>query len=380
MRKNLSILLNGSHPAYLINLRGPLIKALVTDGWVVHVTSPALDGDTRKKLLDFGAKPHEIALDRRGFGIVADLRYLLALIKLSRKLRPSIVLSYTIKPNIFGSIAARLVGLPSAIMVTGLGFAFMPTKSRLGGIARALMRKLYRLATAGNSLVIFQNEDDRRDFIAAGSLADPGKAKVVAGSGVDTQHFSPLPLPMEPAFLMISRLLGNKGVREYVEASTILRRKGFTSPFRLAGFLDHGADSISQQELNDWVDGGLEFIGKLDDVRPALEHTSVYVLPSYREGTPRTVLEAMATGRAIITTDAPGCRETVVDGHNGLLVPVEDAQALAYAMAELAKAPLTVRAMGMASRSLVEEKYDVTAVNAAIIGYLKEALARTHLA
>ncbi len=378
MRQNFSILLNGSHPEYLINLRGPLIKALVADGWEVHVTSPALDGDTRKTLADFGAKPYEVPLDRRGLGIVADIGYLLALIRLSRKIRPSIVLGYTIKPNIFGSIAARMAGLPSAIMVTGLGFAFMPAASRLGEVMRLLMRKLYRLATAGNCLVIFQNDDDRRDFIAAGSLAEPEKARIIAGSGVDTRHFAPLPLPAEPAFLMISRLLGNKGVREYVEASAILRSKGFTSAFRLAGFLDHGADSISQRELDEWVGGGLEFIGKLDDVRPALEQTSVYVLPSYREGTPRTVLEAMATGRAIITTDAPGCRETVVHGHNGLIVPVGNAQKLADAMRELAKAPGTVHAMGKASRRLAEEKYDVVAVNAAIIGYLKEALARTH--
>lgn len=369
-----SILINGSHPDYLIKLRGPLIRALIDKKWIVHVTSPSLDREARKILSEMGAIAHQVPLDRRGLGVVSDIKYLLSMTRLIRQLQPDLVFNYTIKPNIYGSIAAKLAGKRSIIMVTGLGYAFMPASSIADNVFRAAMRRLYRFSSSFNECVIFQNYDDRDDFVRAGSLADPTKSRFVNGSGVDMDFFVPSPLPDKPSFLMIARLLGSKGVREYAQAALRLIKEGLNANFRIAGFLDQGVDSIKQAEVDEWIEGGLEFLGKLDDVRPALRQTSVYVLPSYREGTPRTVLEAMASGRAIITSDAPGCRETVEEGHNGLIVPVNDVASLAKAMRQLALSPDQVQQMGVASLHKAQTHYDVKSVNAVMIGYFENAL------
>lgn len=193
-------------------------------------------------------------------------------------------------------------------------------------------------------------------------------SSIVNGSGVDLSDYSLAPLPSKPCFLLIARLLGDKGVREYAEAAQVVKSVHPEVVFRLVGWIDDNPDAISQRELDQWVDSGLlEFLGKLDDVRPAIADCSVYVLPSYREGTPRTVLEAMAMGRAVITTDAPGCRETVVDGDNGFLVPVKDVDALADAMMKMIYSAGLVARMGERSRRIAETKYDVHRVNASML-------------
>ncbi|WP_431777431.1 glycosyltransferase [Ottowia caeni] len=192
---------------------------------------------------------------------------------------------------------------------------------------------------------------------------------MVNGSGVDVSAFSVVPLPeARIQFLLIARLLGAKGVREYAQAAKLVRAHHPASRFVLVGFIDDNPDSISQSELDSWVaDGTLEFLGQLSDVRPAIAASSVYVLPSYREGTPRTVLEAMAMGRAIITTDTPGCRETVLDGDNGYLVPVKSVDALVQAMSRFVEDPGLAARMGARSRQLAEDKYDVHKVNSVML-------------
>lgn len=187
---------------------------------------------------------------------------------------------------------------------------------------------------------------------------------VVNGSGVDVDEYTTMPLPKQPRFLLIGRLLGDKGVREYALAAAKVKAHYPNAHFLLVGWIDDNPDAISQKELDSWIESGtLEFLGKLGDVRPAIADCRVYVLPSYREGTPRTVLEAMAMGRAIITTDAPGCRETVVEGENGYLVPVRDSEALANAMLHCIENPDDVSAMGTVSRQIAVNKYDVHKVN-----------------
>jgi len=191
---------------------------------------------------------------------------------------------------------------------------------------------------------------------------------VLNGSGVDVAAFNVVPLPSEPAFLLIARLLGDKGVREYVQAAREIRLVRPGVKFLLVGWIDENPDAIRQSELNAWIqEGVVEFLGRMADVRPAIAKASVYVLPSYREGTPRTVLEAMAMGRAIITTDAPGCRETVVDGLNGLLVPVREVAPLVAAMQHFLDSPRLLSSMGQQSRRLVIEKFDVHKVNAVML-------------
>ena len=364
------ILINGSFAPSLIGFRGPLIRMLCDRGDEVHVTSPEIGAAVRTELERYGAVVHEIALSRTGFSVGADLAYFLALRRLMQRVRPDFVLGYTIKPNIWGSLAARSLSIRSASMVTGLGYAFAPSAKLSRRLLTRLSQGLYRMATAANARVVFQNPDDLADFVAAGCLADPDKAGIVDGSGVDTEHYAPAPLPPGAHFLLIARLLGAKGVREYARAAACLRARHREWSFRLVGFLDDGPDAISAAELAEIEAAGVEFLGRHDDVRPAIRQASVFVLPSYREGTPRSVLEAMAMGRPIVTTDAPGCRETVRDGVNGRIVPVGDAKALAAAMETLGADSALREAMGAESLRIARSKYAVERVNAALLDLL----------
>jgi len=255
-------------------------------------------------------------------------------------------------------------------MITGLGYAFTDAGTRSSvrqRLTELAARLLYRAATHKNQRVIFQNPDDRDDFITAGGLADPAKAAMIDGSGVDLAYFGRTPLLGAPVVLMISRLLISKGVRDYARAVLELRTRYPSARFLLVGPFDKGPDSIGRDEVAQWVAGGLDYLGSVEDVRPLIKQARIYVLPSYREGTPRSVLEAMAMGRPVITCDAPGCRETVEHGKNGLLVPVRDPQALAAAISRLLDNPAETQAMGDAGYALAARKYDVRHVNQAIM-------------
>jgi glycosyltransferase involved in cell wall biosynthesis len=220
--------------------------------------------------------------------------------------------------------------------------------------------------------VLFQNPDDCAFFAGEGMLPDRVPRRIINGSGVDLAHFAPCPLPEGPVnFLFVGRLLRNKGLAEFVEACRILSAAGIPFRARILGGLDPNPSGITRAHLDAWVaEGAVEYLGEASDVRPALAQAHVLVLPSYGEGTPRSVLEAMAMGRAVITTDAPGCRETVRQDHNGLLVPVGDAGALAAAMERLALDMPLIRRLGTGSRSLAEGKYDVRLVTADILAFM----------
>jgi len=302
---------------------------------------------------------------------VADLAALYGLWRLMCRLRPDVFLGYTIKPVVYGLLAARLSGVRRRYaLITGLGYAFQDHPHGLKArVIAGLARGLYRLALLSASRVFFQNPDDQALFRSTGLLEARVPSTVINGSGVDIHYFKECQVPDgDVTFLMIARLLGAKGVREYAQAAGQLRREFPSAVFRLAGWIDDGPDAIRVAELAAWVDGGaIEYLGRLTDVRPALHDCCVYVLPSYREGTPRTVLEAMAVGRAVVTTDAPGCRETVVDGVNGYLVPVGSGDGLADAMRRFLKEPLLAREMGAQSRRIAEDRYDVRRVNAEML-------------
>jgi glycosyltransferase involved in cell wall biosynthesis len=252
-------------------------------------------------------------------------------------------------------------------MITGMGYAFLGGLKPKRLAIRLVAMLMYRRALAASQLVIFQNEDDRRDFRRLRLLPAAKPTLIVNGSGVDLDHFEPVPVPAQTAFLMIARYLRDKGIREYGAAAARLKAEFPEVPVRLAGWLDEAPDAIGQSELDSMVAGGVEDLGRLADVRPAIAQSSVYVLPSYREGTPRTVLEAMALGRAVITTDAPGCRNTVEDGENGLLVPVGDSEALYLAMRRFVVEPALALRMGEESLRLVRVRFDVNKVNAVIL-------------
>lgn len=364
------VLLIGAYGPSVLTFRGPLIAAMVARGHEVHVAAPDLTGDLAAGVAALGAVAHDMPVERQGTGLRADLGYLRRLTALMRRVRPGLAITYTIKPNIWGAFAGARTRVRTVALVTGLGIVFTDTGAALGRKARAtgaLVRRLYKRATDRNWRVVFQNADDLADFTAAGCLADPSKVRMMAGSGIDLASYPPAPLPDTPDFLMISRILGAKGVRDYAAAALAVKRTHPQARFRLVGFHDKGPDAIGEAEVAGWVAGGLDFLGPSDDVRPHLAAARVYVLPSYREGTPRSVLEAMATGRAVLTTDAPGCRETVVDGENGFLVPVRDPEALADRMRQMIDDPAMVVRMGAASLRIAREKFDVDKVNAQLM-------------
>lgn len=363
------IIVIGSFAESLINFRGHLLKKMAENGHEVLACAPDASPDIQEKLKNLGVAYRNILIDRTGLNPVRDIYTVCRLIFLFREVKPDMVLGYTIKPVIYGSLAGRIAGVPRIFsMITGLGYAFSDggLKERLVG---TVVRFLYKLAMGTNRRVFFQNPDDRNIFIKQKLLRNSEQAALINGSGVDVNFFQPAPFPKRVSFLLIARLIRDKGILEYVKAARIVKGKHPQTGFRLVGWIDECPQGISSADLDSWVKGGtIEYLGRLDDVRSAIADTSVYVLPSYyHEGTPRTVLEAMSMGRPVITTDAPGCRETVIDAKNGFLVPVRDVNALADRMEYFIKHPELIVSMGEESRRIAVEKYDVRKVNKVIM-------------
>lgn len=345
------------------NFRGDLIKEIKDQGYEVLVTGP--DMTDVERIEELGARFFEIPMNKNGTSVIGDLKYCWKLFKLMKKEKPDAVLGYTAKPVIYGSIAARLVGVKNVnTMVTGGGYVFTSDtwKAKILGVIVCL---LYRIGFRCADHVIFQNPDDLKEFCKK-RLVSSKKCAVVHGSGINMEHFLPVPLPEEPAFFMLSRLLKSKGVKEYLEAARIVKYKYPQVKFYLLGKYETDMqDAVPRADVEKYIkEGTVVRFEETDDVRPYYEMCSVYVLPSYREGTPRTVLEAMAMGRPVITTDAPGCRQTVVDGKTGYLVPVQDSKALAGKMSFFVDNPEIIAIMGKRSRIYAEKKFDVIKVNA----------------
>jgi glycosyltransferase involved in cell wall biosynthesis len=366
------VLILASFSQSLKNFRGRLIEDLCANGHEVHVAAPGLGAneETLGWLRQRGVVCHDVPLARTGLNPMVDLRSLISLARLMRQIRPDVFLGYTIKPVIWGLLAARLRGVSRRVaLITGLGYAFTGEQRGLRGIVGKIARLLYGLALRQATLVFFQNPDDRDDFTRLRLLSPRTPIEMVAGSGVDIEHFAEKPLPSgPPRFLLIARLLGDKGIREYAKAAQVLRARWPGAEFHLVGGVDSSPDGIPEAEVALWhSDGHIVWHGHLPDVRAAIADSHVYVLPSYREGTPRTVLEAMAMRRAVVTTDAPGCRQTVQPGRNGFLVPVRNVRALADAMERFLRDPTLIPKMGAEARRVVEERFDVRLVNAAML-------------
>lgn len=351
--------------------RRELIGAMRVRGHRVVAIAP-FDG-FEDRVRGLGVTVHPIAMSRMGMGPAEQACVLWELVRLFRAERVDVALLTTIKPIVLGSIAARLTGVRDvSAAITGLGIAFddaTPAQRRRAGLARGLYRHLLPRMRK----LIFQNPDDLAAFRVAGFARDD-QIVLTAGSGVNLGDFTCAPPVTDPIhFVLIARMLRTKGVPEFVAAARALKaRHGAKIAFTLVGPLDANLDAVMQAEMDSWTrDGTVTYAGAVDDVRPFLARASVYVLPSYyKEGIPRTSLEAMALGRPVITTDLPGCRETVRPGENGFFVPPRDAGALADAMERFVAEPDLIARMGAASRALAEARFDQARVNAQIIDAL----------
>ena len=346
------------------NFRGDLLKTIISKGYDVKVTGP--NKDNIERILELGVSFEEIKMNKNGLNPIADIKYMLKLIKLFIKEKPDVVLGYTIKPVIYGSIAAKLAGIKNInAMITGVGYTFISTtmKARL---INALVKLMYKVSLSAADNVIFQNKDDCKEFIEL-NIVKKKKCHIVNGSGVNLDRYVGEDYPDDITFFMLSRVMKSKGIREYLEACKMVKEQYPETKFMLLGAVENIQDSLTMDDLQKYIDDGIiEYYGETDNVCKFYNMCSVYVLPSYREGTPRTILEAMAMKRGIITTDTPGCRETVKDGVNGFLVPVCDSKAIAEKMIYFINNPEQITAMGHESYKYCEEKFAVDKVNSSM--------------
>lgn len=357
-------------PRSLPNFRGHLLETMRAAGHEVVTIGPPASDATLAWLAARGIAYREAPIGRAGISPLADIRTFLKLWGLLRKIDPDTVLTYTIKPNVYGIPAAALAGVKRRnAMITGLGFAFIERKGSLRWrIVHIMARLLYWLGLRLATRIIFQNEDDLAAFREMGLVARDAPVGIVAGSGVDIRHFSPASLPREPRFLMVARLLRDKGLGEYIEAARIVRARYREAEFHLVGPADPSPAAFPISEVEAAAnEGAIIWHGATEDVRPFIANARIYVLPSYREGTPRSALEAMAMGRPVITTDVPGCRAAIENGRNGLLVPSHAAEPLAKAMIRMIEEPEFAERMGAEGRAIAEKTYDVRKVTAEIL-------------
>lgn len=341
----------------LYNFRSCLIKAFIQHGYQVIAAAP--HDDYSHRLNELGCRFVHVPMDSNGTHPARDLSLLMHYFRLLQAERPCVYLGYTVKPNVYGSMAAHMLGIPVINNIAGLGTTFINSSA-----LTHLVRLLYRVALRKSRRVFFQNADDQELFVNTG-LVRPDSTDRLPGSGMDLTRFqAAASLPEQNrdfVFLLVSRMLKDKGVEEFVEAARLLRRKGLPAQFQLLGFVDTAnPNSISWEKLCAWeAEGLVHYLGRTDDVRPYLANADCVVLPSYREGVPRSLLEAAAMARPIIATNVVGCKDVVDDHINGLLCLEKDAADLAEKMMEMLQfSPQRRAEMGMAGRRKVEREFD----------------------
>lgn len=372
-----SIVIISSQAFSLINFRGQLIGDLVRADIKVFALAPDYDASLREQVVKLGAEPIDFRISRTGMNPLHDICDTFRLASLLRKLRPEVMLGYFIKPVIFGTLAAWMARVPRRIaMIEGLGYVFTPAGVSLPlhrQVLRTVVSLLYRFSLSRARRVIFLNRDDIDEFVQR-DIVNRSKIVHLKGIGVDLNKWVFVPPVCAPVtFILVARLLREKGVHEYVAAARRIKAVDASVRFVLLGGLDLNPGGLAESEVRAWVDEGLlEWPGHVD-VAPWMAQASVFVLPSYREGLPRSTQEAMAMGRAVITTDVPGCRETVVDGVNGFLVPARDENALAQAMRKFVKDPSLIASMGRESYQMAVDRFDVHVINRQLIEVLDTA-------
>jgi len=361
------ILVLSSHTKSLFWFRLDMMKSFIKRGHQVIAVGSENKSEWKDKFKEHNIKYLSFNVDRNGINPLNDLKSLVELYKIIKKEKPDKIFAYQAKTVIYGSIAARMNGVKSVYsLIAGLGSIFRGEGLK-NKIVKTVMKMEYSLASKFNQKLFFQNNDDRSEFIDQG-IVNKSKTVIINGSGVNTDEFKPKPLPEKASFLFIGRLIKDKGIMEFLDAAKKVKKIYPETRFLLVGPYDSNPSALKPEDLKPYILNDIvEYFGYQEDVRPFIEKSSVFVLPSYHEGTPKTVLEAMAMGRAIITTDAPGCKETVEDGLNGFLVKKKDVDDLASKMKKLVKKPDLREKMGKESLKMVKEKYDVRIVNESII-------------
>ena len=373
----MKIIVLGNQAKAMSNFWSVLIRHMRKAGHEVICCAPPGDADAEAVLAAQGARMRHYALDRKGLNPMSDLRTTRELFRLFKEEKPDLLFASTIKPVIYGCMAARAAGVPHIYAtITGLGYAF-EADTFLKKCVNRLGRLLYRAALSGAEGVFFQNQDDISVFRQSGILGRNARVLTARGTGVDTKRFAPSPLPGysadgrlngAPVFLLVARLLEAKGLPEYAEAARLLKARYPNARFQVLGPPEKGLGSVSMEQMDAWQKQGcIEYLGETRDVRPYVAAAHVLVLPSWREGTPTSIMEGMSMGRPAVVTDAPGCREVVRNGVNGYLVPLRDPQALAGAMEAFITNPEDIARMGQAGRELALSEFDAEKVAARIL-------------
>ena len=362
------VLLLSSHTPSLFWFRVDMMKEMKAEGYEVYASGQMPETEWAERFEEIGVTYRQIKVSRNGLNPIGDLATLKDIKRLLKEIRPDKIFVFQAKTVAYGCMAAASLGITEVYtLIAGLGSVYLGhgLKNR---VVKFVMSALYKQAFRKSKQVFFQNNDDKQTMLDEGLLKED-KIVMIHGSGVNVEKFTPAELPDVPTFLYIGRLIRDKGVGEYLEACKIIKAEyGDKVRCLLVGPYDSNPSALKPEELQPLVDSGIiEYFGEQRDVRPYISQCSIYVLPSYHEGTPKTVLESMAMGRAIITTDAPGCKETVVDGVNGYLTRVKDAEDVALKMKTLIEHPETVAIMGRKSREMACELFDVKKVNDTIL-------------
>ena len=367
----MKLLLHSSLGYSLVNFRGDLLRALRRQGHEVIATAPDDDSEIGSQLAKMGVRFVRVPMARASLRPLADLRTLFAYVRLMQAERPDVVIAYTQKPIIYGGLATRLFPRTRFyVIMSGLGFVFSAAADHRK-LLRKLVGRMYREAVRHARGIFVFNSDDRREMMQHGIIDPRQKVVQVPGSGVSTDRFGYEPLPEgPPTMLLIARLMRDKGIYDFIEAAKLVKERYPDARFQILGKPEEdNPTGLGQQEIDEWSQTGIvEFLPETTDVRPHLAASTIFVLPSYyREGLPRTILEALSTGRPVVTTDMPGCRDAIMEGENGKLVPPKSPGELATAIMELLADRKKLEAMSRCARETAEKTYDVNIVNAQLL-------------
>lgn len=367
----MKILVISSHTPSLFIFRLDMMKSFQELGCDVIAAGPGSTQEWHNKFEKNHIQYYQIPVSRNGLNPYNDIKTILCLRNLLKRIHPDKIFVYHAKTVAYGCIAARMCGITEVYpMIAGLGSILRGTGFK-NWIVKGIMFALYRNAFKCSQKVFFQNDDDIQEMLHH-DLIDKTKAVKINGSGVNLTIFQVAPFPCSPAFLYVGRLIRDKGIGEYLEACKKIKTQYPEVRCLLVGPYDSNPSSLTPRDLQPYIEYGIiEYFGEQLDVRPFIEQCTTLVLPSYHEGTPKAVLEAMAMGRSVLTSDAPGCRETVIDGENGFLVPVKDIDGLVEKMGYLISHMDTAAAMGKISRKIAEDKFNVSIVNRMIVDTMK---------